>query len=626
MNRCDAGACVGASCLPLSLSAQPAVLPADERSSSLISSALILGNNGTPVPDGSLFTVRVDGGTLLAEDGDPNTPGIQVRSLNGRIDFAVQAPGVGENNEIPQPITATAEHPIAGRCAGTATITFAAPSLTQYTGIDFTSRSANDEEITNALWDTALGRVDPFPSDFGAGEDGDLTVGNYNINRDAQPGRLFPDAVNFIVTAVGEASVSVEGGVGGIEIGDEVLLINLQGTADHHANVGNYEIKEVARINYGENTVFFTTNVARLYGATDTNADLVGQKIMLQRVPRYRSLRVDGTLTADGWNGTKGGVFFVKVLDSADIRGNINMDQKGYRIIANERGESLAGDVGRMLTPSPGGGGAGRDGYGSPGQDGWHSGWTSYCGSGGSYGSQGARYCYEGDRIRWEGQPGSMYGTPELDQWHLGSGGGRASSVNMYCCWGGPRYHREQIGSPGGGQIVLWASGISVRGTITTRGTANPGGSGGMVFLRARSMNVGNGRVDARGGSNGGTGRIRLDFFGLSGTTTPVYHPGFTGDTMVQTGDLSGVGNPIQAVTLSQTIADLRGGVIRYQVTNGATDEDQNLIWHTIETGATVDFPIEQPGTALRLRATFSNDNLHPLALIGVALEWSRRP
>ena len=73
--------------------------------------------------------------------------------------------------------------------------------------------------------------------------------------------------------------------MGGLEIGDEVLLINLQGDATNHGNVGNYEIKEVARINYGQNTVFFTTNLDKVYGATDSNADITGQKIMLQRVP-----------------------------------------------------------------------------------------------------------------------------------------------------------------------------------------------------------------------------------------------------------------------------------------------------------------------------------------------------
>ncbi|MBM65189.1 MAG: hypothetical protein CMH55_03025, partial [Myxococcales bacterium] len=549
--------------------------------------------------------------------------GVQVRSLNGRIDFAVRAPSL-DNGQVPDPITVRAEHPIAGRCAGTARITFTGPGSTLHTAIDFTATEGNDPEVTNALWDTALGRVDPFPSDFGAGEDGDITIdGSYNINRDAQPGRLFPDAVNFIVEAIGEASVTVEGGVGGVEIGDEVLLINLQGDNENHGNVGNYEIKEIARINYGQNTIFFTTNLTKIYGATDSNENLAGQKLMLQRVPRYRSLRVNGNLTADEWDGTKGGIFFVKVLGSADIRGTLEMNHAGYRIIGSQRGESIGGDHGEGVTTPIGGGGTGVSGHPSPNQHGWHSGWTSYCGSGGSYGSQGERDCYQNGRIVFEGQQSSAYGTPQLDQWHLGSGGGRSASVEMYCCWG-QRHHRERSGADGGGAIVLWASGISVRGEIRSRSSGSLSGSGGMIFLRARSMNVGNNRVDATGGDRGGDGRIRLDFFGLSGTTDPEYHPGFAGDTVMQTDDLSGVGNPIQSVTLSRVLADLRGGSINYQVTNGATDNEQNLIWNDIAAGETFTFPENQPGTALRMRATFRNDNLQPLALIGLSLEWTR--
>ncbi|MDE0883076.1 MAG: hypothetical protein OSB21_10815, partial [Myxococcota bacterium] len=96
--------------------------------------------------------------------------------------------------------------------------------------------------------------------------------------------------------------------------------------------------------------------------------------------------------------------------------------------------------------------------------------------------------------------------------------------------------------------------------------------------------------------------------------------------TVMQTLDMSGVGNPVASVTLRQTLEDRRGGSIAYQVSNGATNDEQVLIWHPIATGETVEFPQNQPGTALRLRATFSNDNLRPLALIGASLGWARTP
>jgi len=627
MERCETGRSIGPSCLPVELTATPNQLPADESSSTLISSALILSNDGSTVPDGSLFTVSTTGGTLLAQDGDPNTPGVQVRSLNGRIDFAVQAPSMEENNQVPQPITVRAAHPLATRCAGTSQITFVAPSTSHFTALDFTSGTANDGETTNALWDTALGRVDPFPSDFGAGEDGDLTIdGTYNINTNSQPGRLFPDAVNFVVTEVGSAQVVVRGGVGGLEIGDEVLLINLQGDATNFGNVGNYEIKEVARINYGQNTVFFTTNLDKIYGATDSNADITGQKIMLQRVPRYRSLRVNGTLTADTWNGDKGGVMFIKVLQSTEVLGSVNMNNKGYRAVSQKPGESFNGTAESPSADAYGGGGSGWNIWppSACGGCSWH--WDSNCGGGGSYGTQGQRYCGNDGSIAREGAPGAVYGSADLSQWHLGSGGGHASSVYRYRTYN-DRNHSQWSGGQAGGVIVIWTSGLSIRGSIEARGTDGTlQGSGGTVFLRARSMNVGNQRVSTAGANRGGNGRIRLDFFGLSGTTTPEFHPGFAGDTVVQTNDLSGVGNPLAEVTLTQALEDRRGGTIGYQVSNGATDGEQNLIWHPIAPGETVNFPQNQPGTALRLRATFSNDNLQPLALIGLSLAWSRTP
>ena len=109
--------------------------------------------------------------------------------------------------------------------------------------------------------------------------------GTYNINTNSQPGRLFPDAVNFVVTEVGAAQVVINAAVGG-KIGDEVLLINLQGDATSHGNVGNYEIKEVKRIAYSPYRLLYDQPDEN-YDATDSNADITGQKIM-QRVPRYR--------------------------------------------------------------------------------------------------------------------------------------------------------------------------------------------------------------------------------------------------------------------------------------------------------------------------------------------------
>ena len=602
MSRCNAGQCQGAACLPFAMAATPSVLPADGASSALVVSERILDIHGAEVPDGTLFTLQVQGASILAQDGDPNTAGVQVRSLNGRIDFAIGAP------DEPGDIVVSAVHPVAGRCQ--ARVEFRAeaggvgggggdPSV----ALDFTGDARNDVENTTALWDTILGRVDPFPSDFGGGEDGDLTVGaTYNINQHSQPGRLFPDAVNFNVDALGDNSATVQGGVGGIDIGDEVLLINLQGTAGASGNVGAYELLEVARIDYGLNTLYFTTSLRRVYGAAADNDDLAGQQIMLQRVPHYTDVTVRGTLTANAWDGERGGVVFFKALGQVAVdSGSISADNLGYRAERLRRGESYAGWPGGLgQDRNFGGGGAHPD--------------DRYSCGGGAGHARATRRSQNGDR---GGDGGAAYGDEDLARWFLGSAGG--SGRNNY---------GDRAAGRGGGIVVVWAGGIAVRGNVDARGQASGGcwnggpGSGGTIFLRGRSLNVGNDRVRANGHDYGGNspesseGRIRLDFFGLAGTTDPEHHPGFAGDTTVKTLPLDHAVVPIETATLRRVVSDERGGRLTYEVSN---NDDQ---WFEIEAGGTIDFG-NAVGNDLQLRVSFTNDNLQPLTLNGILLTYT---
>ncbi len=596
MATCEAGRCEGPACLPFRLSATPEQLPADGASSALIVSDRILDVHGTPVPDGTLFTIEVAGADVRTEDGDPNTAGIQVRSLNGRVDFAIGAP------DEPGDVSVSAVHPVAGRCQGAIQLQ-AAPGGEPSVALDFTADALNDADNTTALWDTILGRVDPFPSDFGGGEDGALTVnGTYNINQHSQPGRLFPDAVNFSVVGLGDNSATVAGGVGGIDIGDEVLIINLQGTAAVHGNVGNFELLEVARIDYGLNTLYFTTSLRRAYGVADANDDLTGQQIMLQRVPHYTEVTLAGTLTANAWDGERGGVVFLKALGQVAVNsGSITADSLGYRAGGRRRGESYAGWP-NDVTPSRNFGGGGV-----------HTDERYSCGGGGGHATQ-ARHTRNGDR---GGEGGLAYGDEDLARWFLGSGGG-----------GGRSNYGARNGGTAGGIVVVWAGGPAVRGVVTARGAASGGcwhggpGAGGTIFLRGRSLNVGNNRVRANGDDYGGDnpqasdGRIRLDFFGLAGTTDPEHHPGFAGDTTVRTLALDHAVVPITEATLSRVVSDERGGRLTYEITNNGVQ------WFEVAPGASVDFG-DAVGNDLQLRVSFTNDNLQPLTLNGIVLTYS---
>ena len=129
-------------------------------------------------------------------------------------------------------------------------------------------------------------------------------------------------------------------------------------------------------------------------------------------------------------------------------------------------------------------------------------------------------------------------------------------------------------------------------------------------------MNVGDSAVSAAGGSNGGDGRIRLDYFGLAGTTSPEHHPGFAGDTVAMTESLDRTERAITSAILERVVTDERGGNIAYQVTN-----DGGTSWQDIAPGETVDFALGE--SDLRLRVTFSNDNLQPLTLNGLVLRYT---
>ena len=145
----------------------------------------------------------------------------------------------------------------------------------------------------------------PIYLSFGDGADGDITVSaNTNINTTNKiSGRSCADggdAVNYNITAFGgttatTATLSATPSSGCLSSGDEVLLINLQGTSSAYTNVGNYEIMVIDSIS--TNTVTFTTLKTKYYGSGSSNDSNIGtttstQRVMLQRVPNYNDVTI----------------------------------------------------------------------------------------------------------------------------------------------------------------------------------------------------------------------------------------------------------------------------------------------------------------------------------------------
>ncbi len=389
---------------------------------------------------------------------------------------------------------------------------------------------------------------------YGSGKDGAIVVsGVANINTaNMIGGRVCAqggDAVNYSVTALtpNSATVTPAPAVPScLTVGDEVLLINLQGISGDSVNVGNYEALIIQAVAGG--TVTFNTNKIKNYGNGGGDANIgisVGnQRVMLQRVPNYSDVTINGggTLTANAWNavapntmGAKGGVLFFRSSGVFTNNGVVNVTALGYRggAPASYDGESIKYTGGGLISPlaSAGyyppavpandGGGGGHSGawYGSPG--------------GGGYGTSGANGVLGPPPYYNYGSGGSTYGDINLSKLFLGSGGG-----DTYATY---------YGGNGGGIIAIFGRTINSAGLIQSNGGNSPAGcvagtysygaaagSGGSVLVAGGTVNIGAGLTLATGGlpyagcqyngGAGGAGRVTVYYkTSVSGFSNPVF-------------------------------------------------------------------------------------------------------
>ena len=194
---------------------------------------------------------------------------------------------------------------------------------------------SEDDALIRA--DVRLTDVELAPAiDVGTGADGDIAVSSStNINTTSLiSGRSCADggdAVNYSVTSFGtggiSASLSTIPSTGCLSIGDEVLIINLQGTSSAYVNVGNFETLRVASVS--GSTVTFTTAKSNYYGANATDDTDIGtttgdQRVMLQRVPNYNDVTVNSSMNfyPSSWNGAKGGVMSFRANGTVSVNGN----------------------------------------------------------------------------------------------------------------------------------------------------------------------------------------------------------------------------------------------------------------------------------------------------------------
>lgn len=399
--------------------------------------------------------------------------------------------------------------------------------------------------LLNNLYDNVLLTYERKPEqlisitsdDYGTQADGTITISTAkNISTDTiASGRTVADGVAYLVTAITSSSstsnITVSGSsVTGVAVGDEMLLINVQGDTTNYNNVGNYEFLRVSNIS--TNVISFNAPVSKSYGTTDNSA-IGNQKVILQRVPNYSTVTITsvGSLTANSWNGSLGGIVAFK-CDTLINSGSINTDGKGFRFgvggirdtgagcteyptpaPAGNRAESYRGlnsvafcsRLGTSTVSSIGGGGGGGAGVTSTSNrsgGGGGGGANRTNGSNGSNASSG-NLGASGGTLYNNGTTLLMFG---------GGGGGGGRAINGI---GGN-------GGSGGGIVLIYANNFNNSAIINSTGSrgvngttsddgggGGGGGAGGVVLVKSNYVNsVGTLSIAAGGSSSGGAGSL----------------------------------------------------------------------------------------------------------------------
>jgi len=211
-----------------------------------------------------------------------------------------------------------------------------------------------------------------------------------------------------------------------------------------------------------------------MYAATDTNIGTTtasNQKVMLQRIPNYNNLTVNGGVSVYGNSySPKDGVLFLRVKDTLTINGNMDVTGRGPTGGVSWGTGSANNADGGIGHPSNG------IGY--------------------SNGATGASHATQGQQL--ESAPAPTYGSSELTKLQMGSGG--AST-------------RTGGGGSGGGVIALFAGTLHLYGQLYAKGgnggnaTTYPGGagSGGSILIQAGTLWMHSSTTSLIGGA-GGTG------------------------------------------------------------------------------------------------------------------------
>jgi hypothetical protein len=432
---------------------------------------------------------------------------------------------------------------------------------------------------TNTPTPTATPTLMPRHATNGSGKDGAITIAaGKNINVDNMAtGRSCADGgdgVNYAITAnvsAGATSFSLSStpAAGCLASNDEILIMNVQGTSGDNANAGKYEFGVVTGVNGA--TINVSQGLTNAYNGTT-------QKIMVQRVPNYTNVTINSsiTLTANAWNGTKGGVIAFRANGTTTNNGTISANALGYRAgntyngnTPGYKGEFKSGPglnspVDATLRNANGGGGGNANDTAS----GYHSG-LAEGGGGGAYGTGGTNGSYSNVSYQGSGLAGSAHGVADLSLLLPGSAGG-VGGAGYNGAWFNGNATTDGKAGNGGGIIYIGAATFTNSGTVSANGAngnhgwghngsscgqqicggGGGGGAGGSIYITGTTATLGSNTITATGGigGNGGGGSYGQ---GWNGTVAGNGGVGriYVGSTTV----VSGSTNPVHAGTPAPT-------------------------------------------------------------------------
>jgi hypothetical protein len=326
----------------------------------------------------------------------------------------------------------------------------------------------------------------------------------------------------------------------GFAPGDSVLIIQMKGATMNTANAATFG--DISAINsagkYEINVICSVTGSDVVMERNFLNTYSVAGRVQLIKIPSYNAVVVNGTVSAQPWNGSTGGVVIFSAREWVRLDADIDVSGQGFRngwdhsnyagqgcdcncaggqytnfyypvfsCRAADKGEGIADSVATMEfgkgKESTGGGGGNDHNAGGGG--------GSNFGVGGNGGTSNAPTCFAGAYCR-----GLNFGFGGVS---LNATGFISNAQNrIFLGGGGGSGHDNNgtgtAGARGGGIVIILADSLHLNSrTINARGRSQSifatsdgsggGGAGGTVVIDARVVQNVAGVINVSGGAGG---------------------------------------------------------------------------------------------------------------------------